>query len=63
MCGGGSTPKPPVQPKVQPPPVIEATPEVAVGNQSEGASKRRRIGRSELRQAPSTGAKPSGLGS
>jgi len=63
MCGGGSPPKPPEQPKPQPPPIIESAPEVAVGNQSEGVSKRKKIGRSQLKQSPSTGATPAGLGS
>ena len=63
MCGGGSAPKPVQPPPAQPPPIIEAAPEVAVGNQSEGVSKRKKIGRSQLRQTPSTGASPSGLGS
>lgn len=63
MCGGGSAPKPPKQPPAQPPPIIESAPEVAVGNQSEAASSRRKVGRSQLRQSPSAGAARSGLGS
>jgi hypothetical protein len=70
MCGGGSSkPKPPpkVQPPVvQPPPIVEAAPEVALGNVSETESKRRKISRSTLRtQGPASGdgAKRSGLGS
>jgi len=65
MCGGGSAPKdPPKQPPAQPPPIIESAPEVAVGNQSEGVSKRKKIGRSQLRQtsSASTGAPASGVG-
>lgn len=68
MCGGGSAPKPPppkVQPPVQPPVIAQAAPEVAIGNKSESETKRRKIGRSQLRSTPSGGksAPSSGLGS
>ena len=63
MCGGGSAPKPPKQPPAQPPPIIEAAPEVQVGNQSDTVSNRRKVGRSQLKQSASSGAAPSGLGS
>jgi hypothetical protein len=69
MCGGGppkpKPPPPPVQPPVQPPPIAEAAPEVAVGNQSKSEAKRRKVGRSALKQAPASsgGASSSGLGS
>lgn len=70
MCGGGPPkPKPPPKqaPPMQPPPIVEAAPEVAVGNQSQAESKRRKVGRSSLRQAPASSSGPSkassGLGS
>jgi hypothetical protein len=65
MCGGGAPKTPPPQPPPQPPPVIESAPDVAIGNQSESVSKRKKVGRSSLKQTPSTAGKPasSGLGS
>jgi hypothetical protein len=69
MCGGGPPkPKPPKPaPPMQPPPIVEAAPEVAVGNQSQAESKRRKVGRSSLRQAPASSGgsskASSGLGS
>ena len=63
MCNTPSKPKK-IQPKaVQPPAIAEKAPEVNVGAQDEGATKRKKIGRSELRNptvgTPST---PSGVG-
>ena len=63
MCTskGPSKPKPaPVQAPVAPPMNTQA--KVETGNQSETESKRKKIGRSQLRQASSGGQSKSGLG-
>ena len=71
MCagGGGSAPKPPPPPKPipepppQPPPIKEAAAEVKTGAKKEDGPKRKKIGRSQLRQKPSGSGGGSGLGS
>ena len=64
MCAGGSAPKkqpiPPVQAPIAPP--IDTTAKVATGNQSDTETKRKKVGRSQLRQASSGGQSKSGLG-
>ena len=65
MCSGGSKPKPPPPPPPpQPPALVDVAPEVQVGNKSEESSKRRKVGRSQLRSASaSSPSSKSGLGS
>ena len=68
MCGGGSPPKPKAPPQPEPiqptAPPKELVADVKIGA-DEGATKRKKIGRSSLRtSASSTPTKaPSGLGS
>ena len=71
MCGGGSKPKPKPRPKPIPqppaqPPAVKATAaEVNIGSKTDsGPTKRRKVGRSQLRQNKSSGgSRTSGLGS
>ena len=70
MCtGGGSAPKPPKrvdpipEPPAQPPPLKSATAEVKVGAKEATGSKRKRVGRSQLKQSSSGSASGAGLGS
>lgn len=64
MCSKPSKPKP-VQPKpIQPPAIEEKAPEVRVGAEESTGSKRKKIGRQELRNniGVSSGAGKSGVG-
>ena len=64
MCGGGSPSKPKPPAPVQPPPVVESGPSVAVGSTSDAVKGRRKVGRSQLRTtAGSNTSGQSGLGS
>ena len=72
MCGG-SAPKPkpkpvapaPPQPPTQPPSITSSAAEVNIGSREEGESKRRRVGRSQLRSninVADSGRRKAGLG-
>jgi len=72
MCtGGGGAPKAPQQkapepipePPAQPPPLKSAAAEVKVGAKDKSVSKRKKIGRSALKQGSSGSSSSSGLGS
>lgn len=69
MCGGGGAPKPkplpppPPEPPPQPPPIKSAAAEVKVGSRTDEETKRKKIGRTQLKSNTSgTGRRKAGLG-
>ena len=63
MCSKPSVPKAKPAPPIQPPAIQEKAPEVRIGAETEGGTKRKKIGREQLRQPIGTGSSPkSGVG-
>ena len=63
MCSSSAPKKPKPAPAVAPPaPPMNNTAKVETGNQSATETKRKKIGRSGLRQASASGQSKSGLG-
>lgn len=72
MCGGGGgvpkpkpLPPPPPEPPPQPPPIKSAAAEVKVGSRTDEETKRKKIGRTQLRSNAvngTSGRRKAGLG-
>lgn len=63
MCSKPSAPKPKPPPPIQPPAIKEKAPEVRIGAEEMAGTKRKKIGRQQLRQTIGTGSSPkSGVG-